>query len=172
MNTRTAEKIGAFRRFVRAIGAAGVVALGGLLVGLGVLRATNVLLLIPGDSPQLWVRSGCVYADIAIRAALHATPDRPVFLVPIDQKSDLARDACRGTLAVLDHEGYRWLRYFPEHWLCQRLADEAAARIEEPMSLQFYADGAPICRGICDDVFERIGRPELQQFITLPKRGS
>lgn len=172
MNTRTAKKSGAFGRFLRAIGPAGIVALGGLLVGLGVLRATNVLLLIPGDSPQLWVRSGCSYAEIATRAALRATLERPVFLVPIDQKSDMAQDACRRTLAVLDHEGYRWLKYFPEPWLCQRLADEAAARIDEPMGLRFYADGAFICKGICDDVFERIGRPELQQFITLPKRGS
>lgn len=168
-SNQTARKSGAAGPCVRAIS----LALGGLLVGLGVLRATNVFWLIPQDAPQLWVRSGCGWAERAVDAALHAELDRPVFLIPLDQTSEKARSACRRTLAVLDYEGYRWLRYFPERWLCQRFADDAAAHVKEPIGgLRFYAGGEFICDGLCDGAFDRIGRPELQEFTTFIKVGS
>lgn len=169
---RAARKSGAVGRILRAVGFGGILALMGLLAGLGVLRATNVFWLIPHDAPQIWVRSGCGYAEAAVRAAQHYEPDRPVYIIPVDQRSEMARNACRTTLVVLNHEGYRWLRYFPEQWLCQRFADHATAHVGEPIGLRFYANGEVICNGLCEGAFDRIGRPELQQFLTLTDSSS
>jgi len=166
----TPERVqpGVVARFMRAFGLGTAVALVGLLLGLGILRATNVFGLIPRDGPQIWVRSGCKMAEAAVRAALHSSPDEPVFLIPLDQSSEMTQNACRSTLATLDHQGYRWLRYFPEQWLCQRFADGANEHLGEPIPVPaFYTGGQLICEGLCDGAFERIGRPRLQQFVTV-----
>jgi hypothetical protein len=155
-------------RLARTLGLGALVASAGLLAGLGVLRATSVFRLVPQDDPQIWVKSGCGSAEAAVRAALHATPEEPVFLVPLDQHSASMQNACRSTLATLDHEGYWWLEYFPEPWLCQRFADEASEHHGEPIPVpRFYADGRIVSDGIGDDVFARLGRPELQQHVTF-----
>ena len=168
LDTRKAAKSGAVVRLARALGLGVLVALGGLLCGLGVLRATNVFQLVPHDEPQIWVKSGCGAAEAVVRAAQHATPEEPVFLIPLDQSSETTKNACQSTLAALDHKGGKWLRYFPERWLCQRFADEASARLgDEPVTIpRFYAGGQLICDGICEGAFERLGHPELQQFVT------
>lgn len=168
LDTRKAAKSGAVVRLGRALGLGVSVALGGLLLGLGVLRATNVFQLIPHDEPLIWVKSGCGAAEAVVRAALHATPEKPVFLIPIDQRSETTQNACQSTLAALDHKGYRWLRYFPERWLCQRFADDANEHLGgEPVTVpRFYAGGQLLCDGICEGAFERLGHPELQQFVT------
>jgi hypothetical protein len=174
LKTRTSARSGAVARIARALGLGALVALGGMVVGLGVLRATNVFALIPRDGPQIWASSGCMFAEAAVRAALHATPEKPVFLIPLDQRSEVTQSACRSTLAALDHEGYRWLRYLPERWLCQRFADEATAHLDLSAQFsvpRFYAGGEHICDGLCEGAFERIGRPELHQFVTVIQRG-
>jgi hypothetical protein len=167
-NPRAVTRPGVVARLARALGPGVLVASAGLLVGLGVLRATNVLRLIPQDGPQIWVRSGCGAAEAAVRAALHATPEQPVFMVPLDQNSEMAQSACRSTLAALDHEGHWWLQYFPERWLCQRFAEEASEHHEDPIPVPtFYADGRLVCDGLCDEAFEGLGLPELQQYVTF-----
>lgn len=155
-------------RLIRSLVLGVLVAMGGALVGLGILRATDVFSLIPDDGPQIWVKSGCTAANAAVRAALHATPEKPVYLIPLDQGGMVMQSACRSTLATLDYEGYRWLRFFPERWLCQRFADNANQHMGEPIPVpRFYADGQFICDGLCEGVFQRLGRPELQQFLTF-----
>lgn len=151
----------------------GILAMLGLIAGFGLLKATSVFDLIPRDEPAIWVGSGCGYADATTRAALHADPDRPVYLIPLDQRSETAKSACRATLAALERAGYQQLSWFPESWLCQRLADAAASALgDEHVSLPlFFIGGQRICDGACDgQAFERIGRAELQQFMTLTGR--
>lgn len=171
-NGRQARQTAQARRIVawlpRALGFGLLATTGGLLVGLGVLRMTSVIRLIPADGPQIWVESGCGAAEAAMRAALHATPEKPVFLIPRDQRKEITQEACRATLAALDHRGYWWLRHFPERWLCQRFADDANEYHDERITVpRFYAGGQVICDGICDGAFARIGHPELQQYVTV-----
>lgn len=161
----TSTRIRKMRMFQFAIPA-----LLGLLGGLGILKATSVFDLIPTDEPSIWVGSGCGYVEATIRAALHAEPDRPVYLVPVDQRSETARSACRATLASLEHDGYQWLSWFPESWMCQRLADTAATTLgDERVTLPiYYVGGQRICDGACaGQAFERIGRAELRQFMLV-----
>lgn len=154
----------------RTLGVGTFVALGGLLLSLGILRATNVFRMIPSDGAQIWVRSGCAAAEAAVRAALRATQDKPVFLVPLDQDSELMRKSCRSTLVVLGQEGYWWLQYFPERWLCHRLAIDAGHHFDSPIPVpRFYTGGRIICDGLCEGAFEHLGRPELQQFVFFVK---
>lgn len=171
--TRALTRPGVVARLARALGPGLLVASAGLLAGVGVLKATDVLALIPDDGPQVWVRSGCGAAEAAARAAQHATPEAPVFMVPLDQDSEMAQGACRSTLAALDHEGHWWLQYFPEPWLCQRFAEEASEHHGEPIPVPlFYADGQLVCDGLCDEAFAGLGRPELQQYVTFIKRSA
>ena len=163
---RRVTKRGVAARLVRTLGLGALVAACGLLASQGVLMATNVFGLVPSDGPQIWVKSGCGFAEAAVRAALHATPEKPVFLVPLDQDSETTRNACRSTLAALDHEGYWWLEHLPEPWLCQRFADEASEHHGESIPVpRFYADGRFVSDGISEDAFERLGHPELQAHV-------
>jgi len=172
-STRTARRRGVVARLARALGPGVLVASAGLLVGLGVLRATSVFQLVPEDGPQIWVRSGCGAAEAAVRAALHATPEEPVYLIPLDQNSETAQSACRSTLAALDHDGHWWLQPFPERWLCQRFAEEASEHHNDPIPVPlFYADGQLVCDGLCDEAFEGLGHPELQRFVTFTRPSS
>lgn len=162
-NTNTSSGIRRVRMF-----RLGFLAVLGMAVGLGILRATSVFDLIPSDAPVIWVGSGCGYVDATIRAALRAEPDRPVYFVPLDQRSEMTREACRATLAALDRSGYQRLSWLPDSWLCQRLADTAASKLSEqhvPLPV-FFIGERRICDGACGGQdFERIGRPELQQFM-------
>jgi hypothetical protein len=160
-------------RLGRTLGLGALVAASGLLLGLGVLQATSVFALVPSDGPQIWVKSGCGFAEAAVRAALHAEPENPVFLVPLDQDSETTRTACRSTLAALDHEGYWWLAHLPEPWLCQRFADEASEHHGETIPVpRFYAEGRFVSDGISEDAFARLGHPELQKHVTYFGSGS
>lgn len=140
-------------------------------MGLLTLRMTDVYRLLPDEAPQVWVRSGCTAADAAVRAALRSSPERPIYLVPLDQTSDIAKSACHSTLTALHSDGYVWLQLLPEPWLCQRLADTASeyGSTRAPAVPMFYLDGEIICEGLCEGAFESIGRPEVQQYVTLFK---
>lgn len=167
-HVNAAPRRGLVARVARTLGLGALVASAGLLVGVGVLAATDVMWLIPRDGPQIWVKSGCTFAEAAARAAQHATPEQPVFLVPLDQSSEMTQGACRSTLAALDHEGHWWLGLFPEPWLCQRFADAASEHHGEPIPVpRFYAEGRLVSDGLHDDAFLRLGRPELQRHVTI-----
>lgn len=171
--TKTNTRLGSAARFMRALGLWAVVLGGGLLAGLFIVRATSVLRQIPQDGPLIWVRSGCGAAEAAVRAASHAPPDHPIFLIPLDQKSEAMKQACDSTLSALEREGSWWLRIFPESWLCQRFAEEATAQLDVPIPVpRFHLGGKHICDGLCQGAFERLGYPGLDRFATLITPGS
>lgn len=157
-------------RTIRAVKPILLVVMLGVLLGLAILRGTSVFSLLPYGEPKIWISSGCGAAEAAVRAAQHAEPERPVFLIPLDQVSEVTRDACHETLAALDAEGYWWLRHFSEPWLCQRFAADAAEYFDDPILVpRFYVGEQKICDGLCEGAFERLGRPELQQYVTFVK---
>jgi hypothetical protein len=168
MNTKPSR----LRRIVRALKLPILIVLGGILLGFSILWTTNMFRLIPPDGPMIWVKSGCGAAEAAVRAAQHAEPGRPVFLIPLDQNSETTKAACHETLTELSHDGRWWLQYFPESWLCQRFAEHATEHLGAPIPVPRFSVGAQkICDGLCESAFERIGRPELQQFVTFIKPG-
>lgn len=171
--SKTTNRLRAAPRVMRALGSWAVVAVGGLFVGLLIVRATDVFRQIPQDGPLIWVRSGCGAAEAAVRAASHAPTDKPIFLIPLDQNSEAMQNACHLTLSALDQEGSWWLQYFPESWLCQRFAEEATKQLDAPIPVpRFYLGGEQLCDGLCQGAFERLGHPGLDRFATLITPGS